>query len=137
HPYPLHRATVRAAAPLQSRLAQERLDPRPVRGARLDLERELDVLAQVPPREQVRVLEAHPALLRTRALDRRSVEEDTAARQLVEPGHRPEQGGLAAAARAEDADELALLHVEREVLERVHGAALGRVDLARALDAEL
>ena len=53
------------------------------------------------------------------------------------PGHRPEERRLAAAAGAEDADELALGNRDREVLERVNGPALRRVDLRRVADADL
>ena len=87
----------------------------------LDLEREVDVLHQVPPGQQVRVLEDH-ADLRARPLDRRAIEDDLAAGQLVQAGHPPEQRALAAAGRPDDADELALLDIEVDVLQGVHRA---------------
>ena len=44
----------------------------------------------------------------------------------LQPGDHPQQGGLAAARWAEEADELALLHGERNVVERGERAeALG------------
>jgi len=57
-----------------------------------------------------------------------------AARGLdVEPGDRPEQGGLAAPGRAEEANELALDDLERDVVEGGEGAEL----LAEAADPEI
>src|SRR5262249_24698230 len=94
-------------------------------------ERELEVLAQVPPGQEVRVLEDHPDLGGPRFDHRLAVEEDLPACQSMESGHRPQERCLAAAARTEDADELALLDVGRDGLERVDGAGLRLVDLRR------
>src|SRR5262249_4970129 len=118
-------------------LDQELRDPRLVRLPALDLEREGEVLAQVAPRQQVRLLEDHPDLGRPRPGDRRAVEQHAPAGEGVEAGHRPEPRRLAAAARAEDADELAVADADRDVLEGVHGPGLRLVDLRRALDADL
>src|SRR6266516_4955679 len=50
---------------------------------------------------------------------------------------RPEQRGLAAAARPEHADELSVADRDREVLERMHASRLRLVHLRRVLDADL
>ena len=100
-----------------------------VDGLLLDLERKLDVLAQVPPGQEVRVLEHHPDLRGSRPDDRAAVEQDLAAGQGVQPRHRPEQRRLPAAARPENADQLAGRDVEREVV-RVRGR--GRSSLRRS-----
>ena len=121
----------------QSGLLQQRIDARAVDRLPLDLEGELDVLAEVAPGQQVRVLEDHPRLLRPRPVDLRAVEGDAPARERMQAGDRPEQRRLAASARAEDRDQLPLGDVERDVVERVDGAALARVDLRGALDAQL
>ncbi len=78
----------------------------------LQLERQLDVLLQVAPRQQVGVLEDHRDLPGAAASIGFAAEHDPAAGQPVQPGHRPQQRGLAAARGAEDAEELALAHVE-------------------------
>src|SRR5262249_57505983 len=49
---------------------------------------------------------------------------DAARRLDVESGDRPEQRGLAASRRAEEADELALDDLERDVVEGGEGAEL-------------
>jgi hypothetical protein len=102
----------------------------------LDLERQLDVLDQVAPGQEVGVLEHH-ADLRVRLVHGLAIEQDAAAGQLVQAGHRPEQGGLAAAGRPEHADQLAVPDLHRVVLERVDRAGPGPVVLGRALDHEL
>ena len=66
-----------------------------------------------------------------------AVEQDLAAGQGVQPRHRPEQRRLPAAARPENADQLAGRDVEREVVECVDGAGLRFIDLRRAADLEL
>ena len=123
---------------LEADPAQEALDPLLVRGRlqALDLERQMDVLDQRAPGQQIGVLEHH-ADLRVRPGDRRAVQEHAARGQLVQAGHRPEQRGFAAARRPEHADQLALGHGHRVVFERVHQPGPGRVALGRALDHQL
>ena len=53
-------------------------------------------------------------------VDRRAIEDDLPAGQVVQPGHAPEQRALAAAGWTENADELALRDLEREILQGVH-----------------
>src|SRR5205085_10666428 len=121
----------------EARLVDQALDPVDRHRLLLDLERELDVLAQVAPGQEVRLLKDHPDLGRARPLHRRPREPDLPSGQRVEPGQRPEQRRLAAAARPEHADELALADDEREVLERVDATALRLVELRRAADGDL
>src|SRR5262249_36021209 len=118
-------------------LHEERTDSLLVGFAVLDLERELEVLAQVAPRQQVRLLEDHPDLTRARPSDLTAVEENAAVRERVQTRHRPEERGLAAAARPQDADELAVVHVDRDVIERVNRTGPPFVDLRRVLDEDL
>src|SRR4051812_4263934 len=80
-----------------------------------------DVLQHGPPREQRERLEHH-ATVGSRAVHRPAVEQDLAARVRNETRDHVEDGGLAAARRPHDADELALLHVQRYI---VHGGDVG------------
>ena len=59
---------------------------------------------------------------------------DGAAARAVEAGDEVEQRALAAAGRAEQADELALRDVERDVVERVQRVALGAEHLRHVVD---
>src|SRR5581483_5845622 len=72
---------------------------------------ELDVPAYVEPGEQGAVLEDRHAV-GGRACDGLAVNLDRPDRRLVEPGNQVEQGRLAAATRANDAQELARRDVE-------------------------
>ena len=63
----------------------------------------------------------------------RSDLKDATARLDVEAGDRAEQRRLAAARRAEEADELALAHLERDVLQRREAAEV----LGEVLDAQI
>ena len=102
---------------------QERLDNGPAIGP-LDtaqLQREIDVPLDGEPGEQRRFLEdqRRPAtadLNRTR-------------RRLVEPGDQIEHRRLAAAGGPDETEELAELNVERDVLNRTHGALAASVYL--------
>ena len=100
----------------QPHLLEQHRDALLVDGSLLDLERELDVLAQVAPGQEVRVLEHHPDLRGSRPDDGAAVDQDLTAGQGMQPCHRPEQRRLPAAARPENADELAGCDVEREVV---------------------
>ena len=118
--------------------AQQALDAVPVLCCfqALDLERQLDVPDHGTPRQKVGVLEHH-ADLRVRPEHRRAIQQHLPGGELVQPGHRPEQGGLAAAGWPEHAYELALADAHRVAVQRVHQPGPGRVVLARALDQEL
>ena len=78
-------------------------------GPLLDLEPEVDVLAGGHVREQAVVLEHHPelALLRRVVDDVPALDLDHAAVGLLEAGEDAQRGRLAAAARAEQAHQLA------------------------------
>ena len=89
--------------------------------------------SQLAPGQQIRVLEDHPDL-RTRPRHRRAVEHDLAARQIVQAGHRPEQRALAAAGRAEDADELAFANSMERSSSACTAPGLRLVVLGRMID---
>ena len=82
-----------------------------------ELQRELDVAPHGQPREERGLLEHEAGAL--------GADVDAAGRRLVETGDEVEQRALAAARRAEQADELALRDVERHALERDHLLAAG------------
>src|SRR6185295_10679483 len=84
----------------------------------------LDVLDHVEMREEGVVLEhgVHRPQVRRQALDRAPFDEELAAGGGLEAADEVEGGGLPAAARAEQREELALLDAERHVVER-HGRA--------------
>ena len=73
-------------------------------------------------REQRVVLEHHAeaALLRRELVDARLVQPDRAAGHVQQPGDAVQRGGLAAAGRAEQGDELAPPDRQRDVAQRVH-----------------
>ena len=77
-------------------------------------------------REQGVVLEHHAeaALLRPQRVDAPVVEPDPAAGRRQQPGDAVQRGRLAAAGRAEQGDELALLDGQRHVAQRVDDAEL-------------
>ena len=85
---------------------------------------ELDVLPGGHVREQAVGLEDHadvpPVRRRPRQVD--AVDDDRAGGRLVEPCDEPQRRRLAAAGRAEQRDELALLELEVDAVERGHGA---------------
>ena len=112
---------------------EQMLDPLHVRPAPLQFERQRHVLEQIAPRQQIGVLEDHRNL-GMRPGDDVLAEPDLAAGQIVQAGHRPQQGRLAATRRADDAEELALAHFERHVVQRMHRSGFRRVVLGRALD---
>src|SRR5205814_4637225 len=75
----------------------------------------------------LRILEDHlhlPAdsleLPPARAGDVLAAEADRARRRLDEPHERPDQGGLAAARLADDAERFALVQLKRHVVDGVH-----------------
>jgi hypothetical protein len=120
-----------AAHALGARFLRHALAGGPVR------EPEADVALDGLPREQRVVLEHHAALGR-RAGDRPPVDRDAPGRRRLEAGEQVQHGRLAAARRADDREELALPHVERQVLDRDGRPVAVRVEaLADALDDEL
>ncbi len=78
------------------------------------LEPEGHVVLHVQVLEQRVALEdrVHVSPVGRHRLHRLALEEDAALGGLLEPGHHPQRGGLAAAGRAEQREELALLHLE-------------------------
>ena len=83
-----------------------------------------DVVEHGQVREQRVVLEDHaePAALGRQVIDRASIEPDLAARGRKQPGQQVQRGGLAAARRPQEGDELAAVYVERELVEHRAGA---------------
>ena len=79
-----------------------------------ELEAEVDVLARRQPREERRVLE-HDAALGPGRVDDLAVERDASRVGALEPGDEVEQRRLAAARRAEQADELPFVDGERHI----------------------
>jgi hypothetical protein len=90
-----------------------------------------DVVDDRPPGEEQVLLE-HVADLAGRPDDRPAVEQRLAARRPDQPGDDVEDRRLPAAARPDDADELALLDVEADVTARDDALASG--DLEDLLD---
>ena len=100
-----------------------------------DLEPEGDVLGDRQPGKQVELLEHHRARRRG-LLNPPARHRDGAARRGLQAVQDAQQGGLAAAARADDRDELARAHVETHVAQhlKIVPPALAREDLADILD---
>ena len=76
--------------------------------------------------------EADLALLRRRRRRVPAVDHDLAGVELLEPGDRPQQGRLAAAARPEQGRQRAVWDVDRDVVKRLKVTKA----LARALDCD-
>src|SRR5262245_58997181 len=88
-----------------------------------ELERQRDVLRDRAPVEQNGVLEHDAVVVVTACLSRRlAVDRDTAGRRLDEVADDAEQRRFAATRRADQRDELALLDLEIDVLERCRAA---------------
>ena len=85
---------------------------------------ELDIPADRPPGQQQVFLE-HKGDMLVRAADRLAVDENLAFRGPVEAGRQVEQGALAAAARPDQGDDLAILDVDADALDREHALAPG------------
>ena len=77
--------------------------------------------------------DAEVALRRRQARHVAAADLDCARVLHLEAGDHPQQSGLAAARRPQEADELAALHLERDVIERGEGAEA----LGGALDSEM
>ena len=135
-----HRAADRHALPLAAgelpRLArQQRVElqhPRRFLDAAVDLglgqldvaQAEGQVVAHRHVRIQRVVLEHHGQLpqARRRMGDVLPADQDASGRHFLQPGDHAQQAGLAAARRAEEHDELARRHVERQVGDDLHRA---------------
>ena len=98
----------------------------------LDVDRQQHVVEDGAPGKEHRRLEDDPDVA-ARAGDGQAAEPHFATRRGKQSGDDLEQGGLAAARRPDDRNQLALGHVQVDVLERQDGAALGRVLLAESL----
>jgi hypothetical protein len=90
--------------------------PGPVDLAALELQPEGHVVAQVEPRVEPRLLEDHDPV-GARAPHRPAIEDDGTRGHRFEAGDQPQQRRLAAAARAQRGDELALLELQVHALE--------------------
>src|SRR5262249_2361906 len=118
----LHPAGERAGIPLleaaqtdqRKQLARARLE---LGGVLLqEFDRQQDVLERSAPGQQHRALEDY-SYITARAGDRLAVELDRAAAGNKQAGHQAKKRALAAAALADDSDELLIANIERETLE--------------------
>jgi hypothetical protein len=111
-------------------------DLRAARGRRsVKLHRQLDVLLDRVPRKQRRLLEDERELL-DRALRRHAVDDDLAAGDGIEPGDELQDRRLAAAARADQRDEVAALRLEAHVVEDHRPVAVALHDAGELDDGE-
>ena len=96
-----------------------------------ELERERHVLAHGHVRVEGVVLEHHGdvAVLGRDLVDHPAADRDLALGDLLEPGHHPQQGGLAAARRPDQDHELAVRDVDLDAVQDVRAAEI-LVDLA-------
>ena len=110
-------------------------DPTPdlVLGDLLQLQREADVVVDGHVRVQRVVLEDHRdvAVARRDVVDDPIADAQRAGRDLLEPGDHPQRGGLAAARRADEDEELAFVDLQ---VEPVDGLEAVGVDLVDALE---
>src|SRR5438128_23981 len=125
----------RVFEPRQADLADEGLDdPIPLAAAEpLRLESKGDVVTHAQPRKDALLLEYH-RVQRPRAAPVASYL-NAAAGLLLETGQHAQQGGLAAARWADDAQEFASLNVEIDVDQRLDAATLDRKRLGQATQA--
>jgi len=89
------------------------------------LERDRHVLFDVEPREQTVILK-HDAALQTRAVDGLAIEQDAPLVLFVQAKNQAQQGGLAATAGADDADEFAGGDVELDIVQYLQLAGAAR-----------
>ena len=101
-------------------------------GAHL-IEREPDVVAHAQPRQQRGRLE-HDAAVGAGAVDLAAGDRDAAGRRQIQPHQDRQHGGLPAAGVTEQADELALRDLQREVAHDDGRAVRGVVRLAQLGD---
>ena len=100
---------------------------------------ETDVLADVEPGEE-RVALEHHAAVGAGAHDPGAVEPDLAGRRRLEPGDQPQQGGLAAARRAQHRDEVVVGDFEPDRQQRLRRRGVALVagkDLGNVADRKL
>jgi hypothetical protein len=85
----------------------------------LDAKREGDVLEDAHMRIERVGLEDHgdAALDRRQIVDAHAIDDDVALSGRIEAGDHPQQRGLAAARRADEDNELAVLHVELDAFQ--------------------
>jgi hypothetical protein len=91
-----------------------------VSGCVVRREPERDVSGERPPRQEPRLLEGD-GTAGVDTDDRGAVDSDDASRWRVQPGGDPQQRRLAAAARAEDRDELAGRNRQRDIADDQEG----------------
>jgi hypothetical protein len=94
----------------------------------LHLQAEHHVLQRRQPRQKLGELKHHAAIVAA-APHLATVDRHLARRRGFEPHGDPQRRGLAAARRADERDDLAVLHAEVHATERLHG-------LQRAVDAQ-
>ncbi len=127
---------VRGAKALQSdqlQVVHRHLAPLGVLQPGLELQSEQQVVHHVEPREQRVFLEHHHPVSAGPA-HRHAIGEDPARVGPLQPGDDVQQRRLAAARRANQADELALVHLQRHAIERMHHTFAGAEGLADFLD---
>ena len=86
----------------------------------LELQRQAKVLEHRVPREQRAVLKHVGDVARARPVDSRAGNRHRACGRLRQPADDAEQRALAAARGAEQAHELPLADIKRDIIERVH-----------------
>ena len=101
-----------------------------------ELEAEADIVERRAPREEPGVLEDEGDLLRVRARHGLAVDQDATRVREHETADHAEHGGLAAAARAQERNELARAHGEAHSLDGRNGPARRHVALAHAVDGD-
>ena len=100
-----------------------------------DLERQEDVVDDLAPGQQVRVLESHAGDL-DRPAHPVAEDDDLAGIRRHEPGDQLHQRGLAAAGRADDGGELAAADGERRILQGEHAARHALIGERHVLDVD-
>ena len=100
-----------------------------------DLGRQQHVLDHVPPRQQRGALE-HQADVAPRCVDACAVHAHLAGARRQQARDDPEQRRLAAAGAPDERDELALPHLEVDVVERVQALAAAAKDLGDRVDGD-
>jgi hypothetical protein len=99
-------------------------------------EAETDILRHRQMREQRVILEhrVDGALIRGQVRQRLAIEPHLAAGQGLEPGHDPQQRGLAATGGAEEGEELIVQNIQRHVLKGHHLLGATAICLVNAKD---
>jgi hypothetical protein len=123
------RALVGKASEVDALEQIDRRGPPPVAGHAAQAQRQLDVARHGQPREQRRLLEHHRGAQPV-------AEDDLACRRMVETGDQVEQRRLAASGGADEADELALVDRQRDLIEGSDGPIAVAEALRCSLDAQ-